>query len=139
MFALGQVYDVAVLESLKGDATPTVRVMQTEGIVTGRGETPVAQSYSDDEIAHMKHCALQDGQYVPMDPGARYVFFLDAMGIAGGFDPELGYHTGSAGIPWRFVYNEGGTLIPESPVDVANKRIGQITLDEVTSHIQGGN
>jgi hypothetical protein len=91
-FAIGQVYQVTVERYLKGSGPDTIELLQDQGIV--REGTPVTQESI--EQAHAR------STYIPMQPGARYLFFLYRAELYGKTYYASDYY------PGRYALPEGG-------------------------------
>lgn len=131
VFVLGQVYEIEVDRYLKGHGESTLQVVQREGFIYDHDD-PVAQALTEGEADSIKQESFDNDEHFPMSSEQTYVMFLLDLG---GFDPELGYLTGTHGAPWRFELTEDGSLVPESQSEEANQHIGTLELNEVATVI----
>jgi hypothetical protein len=106
VLALGQIYVVTAERYLKGNSTPSIKVIQAEAYfdITGGNPTP-------DQIARAK---VNFGA-MALRSGVKYLFFLQPITPVGELAGK-GYYVGAVA-PWRFSLPNTGSIKSETSID----------------------
>jgi hypothetical protein len=119
-YEIGQIYQVRVIEYLKGNGDATIDVIQVEGFLNQK------EPRNPESIAKAK----QQSESVPLNYGKRYLLFLSQLI---GF-PEQNYFIGPIQ-PWRFDITNPDQVIPESPWEYARSAFPPVALSQVREQI----
>lgn len=105
-FGVGQVYEVAVTNYLKGDGPKLINIIQNEGFILSN-----PKDVSKEDIERAK--SLSDS--LPLKLDTKYLMFLSFSELS--YD---GYTKGELligrGHPWRFVISSSSCVIPEDSI-----------------------
>lgn len=123
IYDVGQVYQLQVQQSLKGQAASRLKLYQTEGeIFTGDG-TPVSSASIQQ--------AKTTFPFLPLKRGRSYLFFLVRGRIYPGPDYVFGPQE-----PWRFDLSTPDHVTPESPWADAIRAFPPRKLSEIVQFIR---
>jgi len=124
-FGIGQVYEVAVEEYLKGDGPTLINVVQNEGFILTQ---PEVVSEKEIELARSLSSSL------PLSVDKRYIMFLASSELT-----YSGYKNGELfigrGHPWKFEITTSDCVLPDDYIVETHRFFPPISLDRFVNHI----